>query len=81
MTAPDNAALQTFYGTLPLFGAILLAMWNNNTRLNELSKRMDDMKDSITGEMRSGFADVKERLGRLEDRVTDLEKGSRLIRG
>lgn len=62
--APDNTALQVFYGTLPLIGTAVLAIWNNNSRLNEISKRIDD---------------VIVCLGKVEDRLSDLEKGSRML--
>jgi hypothetical protein len=69
---PTNAALQVFYGTLPLIGAILLAAWTNNARLNDLreslGKRMDDLRDSLG-----------KRIDSLADRVSELEKGTRLI--
>ncbi len=95
---PDNSALQIFYGTIPLVGAILLANWNNNSRLKELSNRMDDLKvslnkriedlqsslnrriDDLSTTTTNGFKDTKDQLGRLEGRVTDLEKASRFIR-
>ena len=84
---PDNSALQVFYGTIPLIGAILLANWNNNLRLKELSNRMDDLKvalnkriDDLNTATTNGFKDVKDQLGRLKDRITDLEKGSLLVR-
>ena len=120
MTGPDNSAFQVFYGTLPLMVTAVLAIWNNNKRLNEMSKRMDDIKSSLenrigdlhtgfgrrmddfhTGldrrmddfqsglgnrmddlrdEMRTGFSDIKLRLGKVEDRVSDLEQGIRLVR-
>jgi tetrahydromethanopterin S-methyltransferase subunit G len=97
LAAPDNSALQVFYGTLPLMGAVILAIWNNNARLTELSKRMDDMNrslgqrmddmntalnkriDDLTIVVTNGFKDMNERLGRLESRVADLEKGLRLV--
>ena len=85
--APDSSALQVFYGTIPLIGAILLANWNNNLRLKELSNRMDDLKvalnnriDDLNTATTSGFKDVKDQIGRLENRIADLEKGSRLVR-
>jgi hypothetical protein len=38
---PNSQALQAFYGTLPLVGAILLANWSNNKRLDDFNKRDD----------------------------------------
>jgi hypothetical protein len=38
--APENSALQVFYGPLPLMGAILLAQWKEN-------KRVDDLKTAL----------------------------------
>jgi hypothetical protein len=78
--APENSALQAFYGTLPLMGAILLAPRKENKRVDDLktalNKRIDDLHTTVT----EGFKDVKERLGKLEERVSDLEKGLRVVR-
>ena len=97
IAAPDNSALQVFYGTLPLMGAVILAIWNNNARLTELSKRMDDINamlskrmddmnialnkriDDLTTVVTNGFKDVNEGLARVEGRVSDLEKGLRIV--
>jgi hypothetical protein len=80
MAAPDNSALQVFYGTLPFMGTILFISWKESKRLddlkNALNKRIDDLHAVIT----DGFRDVKERLGKVEDRVSDLEKGMRVVR-
>jgi hypothetical protein len=93
--APDNSALQVFYGSIPLIGAILLSNWRDSKRVEDLktslskridgleislNKRIDDFREDIGSEMRTGFQDVKERLGKVEDRVTDLEKGLRVVR-
>ncbi|HEX4230302.1 MAG TPA: hypothetical protein VHZ07_16620 [Bryobacteraceae bacterium] len=67
--SPDNSALQVFYGTLPLLGAFLLG-------IRKKGKRVDDLRD----EMRRGFQTVESRLGRLEDRLTELERTARLVR-
>jgi hypothetical protein len=72
---PTNAALQVFYGTLPLIATALLAMWNNNARLTELSKRMDDLGKRVD-DLRG---DLGKRIDDLAARVLDLEKGTRLI--
>lgn len=78
--APDNAALQVFYGTLPLMGTALLAIYQNNKRLDDMRNAFEKRIEDLTAEMRTGFKDVKAHLGRVEDRVTDLEKGLRLVR-
>lgn len=77
---PTGQALQVFYGTLPLVAAILLANWNNNKRLDDLNKRIDDLGtslnkriDDLAMTVNTGFADVKTRL-------SDLEEGTHLIR-
>lgn len=87
MTGPDNSALQVFYGSIPLIGAILLTSWKDNKRFEGVNKRIDDLRtslnkriDDLNAIIMNGFRDVSERLGRLEDRVTELEKGSRLVR-
>jgi len=89
---PAPQALQVFYGTLPLVAAILLAIWSNNKRLDDLKtsidNRIDDLKtslnkriDDLTTTVNTGFTDVKASIAKLETRVSDLEKGTRLIRG
>jgi tetrahydromethanopterin S-methyltransferase subunit G len=78
---PSDNALQVFYGTLPVVGAILLANWNNNKRLDDLNKRLDDLKtslnkrlDDLAAQMNTGFSEVKTALGKLDTRVSELEK-------
>ncbi len=78
--APDNSALQVFYGTLPLVGAILLAQWNSNRRLDDLKAALNKRIDDLTSTVSNGFNEVNDRLGRLEGRVSDLEKSTRMIR-
>lgn len=87
MPIPSDSALQVFYGTLPVVAAILLANWNNNKRLDDLNKRIDDLKgslhkriDDLASQMTTGFTDVKTGLARLETRVSDLEKGTQRVR-
>jgi len=77
---PNTQALQVFYGTLPLVAAILLANWNNNKRLDDLKTSLNKRIDDLAAVVTSGFTDVKERLGKLEDRVSDLEKATRVVR-
>ena len=74
---PSNEALQVFYGSIPAILAIVLAVWNNNSRLTSLetslnkridsleislNKRIDDLKTYVTEELR----DIKQRLTNLE---------------
>jgi archaellum component FlaC len=94
MPPPSDNALQVFYGTLPVVGAILLANWNNNKRLDDLNKRIGDVNkriddfgtslnkrmDDLALQMTTGFAEVKASIARLETRVSDLEKGTHLLR-
>lgn len=77
---PNIQALQVFYGMLPVFGAILLANWNNNKRLDDLKTSLNARIDDLKSSMENQFRDVKVRLDKLTDRVDDLEKGTRLIR-
>jgi hypothetical protein len=77
---PNTQALQVFYGTLPLVAAILLANWNNNKRLDDLKTSLNKRIDDLAAVVTSGFTDVKERLGKLEDRVSDLAKATRVVR-
>lgn len=80
MTIPNDSALQTFYGTLPVVGAILLANWNNNKRLDDLKTSLNKRLDDLSAQMTTGFGDVKASLGRLETRVSDLERGTHIVR-
>lgn len=64
---PNVQALQVFYGTLPIIGVILAALWTNN-------KRIDDLKDSLTGQI-SGLREfIRSEVKRLEDRIERLER-------
>ncbi len=73
--------MQVFYGTVPLVGAILLAIWSNNKRLDDLKTSIDKRIDDLTTTVNTGFSDVKAGMSKLETSVSDLEKGTRLIRG
>jgi len=70
---PDYQALQVFYGTLALVGAILLANWNNN-------KRIDDLKTSVNARIDDLKSTMENRLTSIESRLSDLERGLHLIR-
>jgi hypothetical protein len=85
---PTVQTLQVFYVTLPLIAVILLAMWNNNKRIDDLktsvNKRIDDLTitfnkrvDDLTTSVNTGFADVKVSIGKLDTGVSDFEKGTR----
>jgi len=70
---PNYQALQVFYGTLPLMGAILLANWNNN-------KRLDDLKTALTARIDDLKSTLENRLTSIEARLSDLEKGLHVVR-
>ena len=80
VVGPDNSALQVFYGSLPVVGAILLASWREGKRFDDLktslNKRIDDLKD----EMVRSFKQVNDQIGKVEDRLTEVEKAQRLVR-
>jgi hypothetical protein len=80
MPMPTDSALQVFYGTLPVVGAILLANWNNNKRLDDLKTSLNKRMDDLASQMTTGFGDVKASLARLETRVSDLERGTHIVR-
>jgi len=63
---PTVQALQVFYGTLLLVGTILLAMWNNNKRIDDLKTAINKRIDDLAATTGTGFTDVKASLGRLE---------------
>jgi tetrahydromethanopterin S-methyltransferase subunit G len=62
MTGPNSEALQVFYGTLPLIGAAVLAVWTNNYRLGELSKRLDDGLAGVNKRLDDSLGAVNKRL-------------------
>jgi polyhydroxyalkanoate synthesis regulator phasin len=62
---PGAQALHVFYGTVPLVAAILIGIWSNNKRLDDLNKRIDDQKTSLE----KRIDDLK---GSLEKRFDDL---------
>ena len=70
---PNYQALQVFYGTLPLMGAILLANWNNN-------KRLDDLKTALTARIDDLKSTLENMLTSIEARLSDLEKGLHVVR-
>ncbi|MBV9157324.1 MAG: hypothetical protein JO097_13755 [Acidobacteriaceae bacterium] len=72
--------MQVFYGSIPLIAAILLTSWKDSKRVEDLKTSVNKRIDDLHMIMATGFKDVKEHLGRLEDRISELEKGSRLIR-
>ncbi len=71
---PNTEAIQVFYGTIPLVAAILLTNRNNNKRLDDLKVSINKRIDDLRTEMNIGFADVKSAIGKLDSRVSDLEK-------
>jgi uncharacterized protein YlxW (UPF0749 family) len=74
--APDNSALQVFYGTVPLVATAVWAIWSNNSRLNELSKRLDDLKNSLNQRI-DGLADQVHQQGvkldGLSEKVSSID--------
>ncbi len=78
---PTAEALQVFYGTVPLVAAILLTNWNNNKRMDDLKTSLNKRIDDLASTVNTGFSDVKTSINKLETRVSDLEKVSRLIAG
>jgi predicted nucleic acid-binding Zn-ribbon protein len=58
-----------------------------NKRIEDLNKRIDDLKTSLNTrigdlatQMTTGIADVKASLVKLDTRVSELEKGLRIVR-
>jgi hypothetical protein len=78
---PTDDALQVFYGTVPLIAAILLANWNNYKRLDDVNRRVDDGKASLSVQMTAGFASINTSLGEVETRLSYLVRGTHLVRG
>jgi hypothetical protein len=70
---PNYQALQVFYGTLLLVGAILLANWSNK-------KRLDDLKTALNARIGDLNSTLENRLTSIESRLSDVERGLHLIR-
>lgn len=66
-------ALAQFVGALPTFIAVILAWMNSNARIGDtnqnLSKRIDDMRDAIRAEGAATRAELRAELRRVEEIV------------
>jgi tetrahydromethanopterin S-methyltransferase subunit G len=69
-----------FQVALPIIITFALATWHNNKRLDEISKRIDDLRadlgkriDDLRADMIRRFDEVNKRLDRLEDRAGILK--------
>jgi len=51
-----------------------------NKRIDDLSVTLNKRIDDLTNNVNTGFADVKASIAKLDTRITELEKGTRLIR-
>lgn len=69
---PASLAGVLRYGTIPLIGAILIAIWTNN-------KRIDDLKDNLTSQIDGLREFIRSEVKRLEERIERLEHP--LLRG
>jgi hypothetical protein len=67
---PNVEALQVFYGSIPVIATILIALWSNN-------RRIDDLRDSFSKLLKSEIDGLREfirsEIRRLEDRIERLE--------
>ena len=63
---PTSLALQTFYGTIPLIFVIVMAIWINNQRLTELSKRIDDLSVALNKRIDDLRVYIHSEIQRLE---------------
>jgi hypothetical protein len=62
----NNPMLQQFLSTaLPIMLAILLGMWTNNKRLDDMARRLDRI-EKLLDEMRKDISSQSERITRLE---------------
>ena len=70
---PNIEALQVFYGSIPVIVTILIAVFSNNKRLDDLGKRIDDLRDSFGKQLASEIGGLREfirsEIRRLEDRI------------
>jgi hypothetical protein len=46
-----------------------------------MNKRIDDGKTSLLAQMTAGFASINTSLSKVETRLSDLERGTHLVRG
>lgn len=76
-----NPALQPFLTVaLPIMITLIAAMWTNNSRLNDMSSRLSDFRDSANRDstnlrdtMNRGFAEVNRRIDQLDVRMERIE--------
>ena len=81
---PVNLPIQIFLGTIPIITTIFIAIWINNQRMAELSKRiddqagnlgkrLDDLRTYMTNEM-IGLRDfIRSENRRLDERIERIE--------
>jgi chaperonin cofactor prefoldin len=68
---PTSQALQVFYGTLPLVGAILWAAFSQRLLLQDILKRLTALETRIKS--------VEDKLGKVVERLTVLETRAGII--
>jgi len=68
---PNSQALQVFYGTIPLVGAILWAAFSQRTLLQDILKRLSALEGRLKG--------VEDKLSTIVSRLTVLETRAGVI--
>jgi hypothetical protein len=64
-----SPAVNVFLGTLPLLGAILWGMLQNNRQIDALRGDINVLR----GDVKSRFDGIDQRLGRMETRVDSID--------
>ncbi len=54
--------------------AVLAGAIFNNSRVGDVSKRIDDMRDLLRAEMAKNHSEMLHRFGDLDDRLTRIEQ-------
>ena len=54
--------------------AVLAGALFNNSRVGDVSKRIDDMRDLLRAEMAKNHSEMLHRFGDLDDRLTRIEQ-------
>ena len=68
----DSPAVNVFLGTLPLLGAILWGLPQNDRRLRALDKRLDGV-DQRLGRIESHIDSIDNKLSGISERMVKVE--------
>jgi DNA anti-recombination protein RmuC len=68
----DTPAFQVFLGTVPLLGAIIWGLLQNERSLRAIDKRIDGL-DKRMDNMDKRMDGIDQRLGRMESRIDSID--------